>query len=238
MATADPARTRRTAKGEKSGKRIESLLATARDVFAEKGYERATTLEIAHRLEISEATVFTYFGSKRELCIEVIRRWYDEISTELERELPLLNGLRLQLQFAVRKHLITLMGERAGLCAMILSDGRTAGTADTALADLIADCKRRYTAPLMRALEAGRASGEVRDDIPLRLFRDMVYGAMEHVLWDSMATGRKPDIERTAEQLSEMLWSAFMPADASLRALNQFRSEVGSALRRLETPGD
>jgi AcrR family transcriptional regulator len=231
MTETDGASARRKPRGEKSGKRIESLLAVAREVFAQKGFERATTLEIAQHVGISEATVFTYFGSKRALCVEVIRRWYDEISTELEREMPLLDGLHLQLRFAVRKHLSHLIGEGAGICALVLSEGRTA---DQAFGELIADLKRRYTAPLMHALETARAAGEVRGDVPLRLFRDMVYGSMEHVLWDYVVSGRKPDIERTAEQLCDMLWGAFMPRHDGLQALTRFRAEVGSALRRLE----
>ncbi|MDM0003836.1 TetR/AcrR family transcriptional regulator [Variovorax sp. J22G73] len=233
MSDTDTLNTRRAARGEKSGRRIESLLAIAKEVFAEKGFERTTTAEIAQRLGVSEATVFTYFGSKRELCLQVIRRWYDQISGELERELPPLNGLRAKLAFVVRKHLVNLMGEGAGLCALVLSEGRTA---DAAFGSVIADLKRRYTAPLMHALGAAREAGELREGVPLRLLRDMVYGAMEHVLWDYVVSGKKPDIEQTAAQLTDMLWSAFMPADASLDALSQFRAEVGDALRRLDAP--
>lgn len=70
---------RRAALTPKPQKRVEVVLATAREVFSEFGYEKSTTLEIAQRLGISEATVFTYFGSKRELCMQVISDWYDEI---------------------------------------------------------------------------------------------------------------------------------------------------------------
>jgi AcrR family transcriptional regulator len=223
----------RAARSEKSGRRIESLLSVAREVFAEKGFERTTTLEIAQRLGVSEATVFTYFGSKRALCLEVIRRWYDQISGEVERELPQLNGLRAQLAFVVRKHLVNLMGEGAGLCALVLSEGRTA---DAAFGGVIADLKRRYTAPFMHALAAAREAGELRDGVPLRLVREMVFGSMEHVLWDYVVSGKKPDIEQTASQLTDLLWSALVPADASLHALSQFRAEVGHALRRLDAP--
>ena len=210
----DTASTPRSARTEKSGRRIESLLAVAREVFAEKGFERATTLEIAQRLGVSEATVFTYFGSKREL--------------------PQINGLRAQLAFVVRKHLVNLMGEGAGICALVLSEGRTA---DAAFGGVIADLKRRYTAPFMHALAAARDAGELREGVPLRLLRDMVFGSMEHVLWDYVVSGKKPDIEETASQLTDLLWSAFMPADASLHALSQFRAEVGHALRRLDAAG-
>jgi len=225
-------RARRAVKGHRSEQRVESLLAVAREVFSERGYARTTTLEIAQRLSISEATVFSYFGSKRELCMEVIRRWYDEISTELEREVPLRSNVRHALEFAIRKHLSQLIEEGAGLCALVLSEGRIA---DAAFMQLIAQLKRRYIAPLMRTIESARATGEVRSDIPLHLQRDMIYGSMEHVLWGYINSGRKPDIQSTAAQLSDLLWTAFAPPQRSLDALMRFRTEVVGAVKVLES---
>jgi AcrR family transcriptional regulator len=204
----------------------------AKAVFAERGFERATTQEIAQRAGVSEPTVFAYFGSKRELCVEVIRRWYGQITADLESQLPTDGGLREQLQFVVRKHLDNLMGHGVGICALVLSEGRTA---DKAFTDIIADLKRSYTAPLMSALGMAREAGVIREDIPLRLMRDMIYGSMEHVLWDYVETGAKPDIALTTGQLTDMLWSAFAPRTASEQALRGLHADVSTALRRFES---
>jgi AcrR family transcriptional regulator len=186
---------------------------------------------MAQRLSISEATIFTYFGSKRELCMEMLKGWYDEMSTELEQEVPLINGIRVQLHFVIRKHLKHLIEDGTGLCALVLSEGRNV---DEEFMILIADLKRRYTAPLMRVLSAAKESGEIRSDIPLRLMRDMVYGSMEHILWGRIVTGRMPDIDLTALQLADLLWSAFIPSNKSVEALMQFRAEVADALQRVK----
>src|SRR6201989_2076904 len=79
---------RRHPGGRKSQQRVKEILQAGRDVFSEKGYERATTAEIAQRLGISEATVFSYFHGKRELCARVIGDWYDEIIEAIESGLP------------------------------------------------------------------------------------------------------------------------------------------------------
>jgi AcrR family transcriptional regulator len=221
---------RREPRGTKSIERVEGLLRVAHDVFAEKGFEHATTAEIARRLGVSEATVFSYFASKRELCVEVVRRWYDKITGELETELPAIEGFRDKLSFTIRKHLATLLGDEAGLCSIILSEGRLA---DEAFVQVIAELKRRYTAPLMHALEEARTRGELRRDVPVRLFRDMVYGSMEHVLWDRITTGRMPDLARTATDLAALLYDAFMQREASHAALARFHAEVVSAARRV-----
>ncbi len=226
-------RTRRPVRGAKSKRRVESLLVVAREVFAARGYEKATALEIAQRLGISEATVFSYFGSKRDLCLEVIRRWYEEISSELEGELPAIEGMRGKLHFVVRRHLSHLIGDGAGLCALILSEGRVA---DDAFKDAIGAMKRRYVKPLMAAIQNARQRGEMRSDVGANLLRDMVYGSMEHVLWDFVASGHKPDIDRTAEQLTDLLWRSFAPVNLATDVLSRFHSDVVAAVRRSESP--
>lgn len=220
-------------KSLRSRERTEALLRAARQVFSEQGYQRATTARIAEVAGVSEATVFTYFPGKRELCIQVIKDWYDEISGELERDVPRLHGVHAKLAHVVSAHLVTLLADGSGMCALVLSEGRAA---EPELAQVITDCKRRYTAPLMDCLAQAQARGEIRQDMPLRLLRDLVYGSMEHVLWDAITTLRRPRIDTTAAQLTELIWSALMPRDASLTALARFRDEVREALRRADPP--
>jgi AcrR family transcriptional regulator len=230
-----PFQERRATLTPRSQKRVQAVLSTARLVFAEHGYEKATTLEIAQRLGISEATVFTYFGSKRELCMQVISDWYDEISLELEREVPLLQGTRAKLGYIVNKHLHHLIRDGKGLCALVLSEGRSP---ETGFTELIADLQRRYTAQLMEVLFLAQAAGEIRSDMPLRLMRDMVYGSMEHILWDCIISGHDPDLDRTARQVTDLIWSAFSPPNLATNALVQFHTEVADAMRRFENSKD
>ncbi|WP_280268598.1 TetR/AcrR family transcriptional regulator [Nocardia wallacei] len=44
-----------------------ALLAAAQELFAERGYERATVRDIAARAGVNQALLFRYFGSKDEL---------------------------------------------------------------------------------------------------------------------------------------------------------------------------
>jgi AcrR family transcriptional regulator len=222
---------RRQPAGRKSQQRVKEILQAGRDVFSEKGYERATTAEIAQRLGISEATVFSYFRGKRELCARVIGDWYDEIIEAIETGLPRDGSVRQQFAFIVRMHLRLMLVNGTDLCALVLSEGRAR---HHELSEALTELQRRYTAPLMRVLARGQESGQIRTDMPLRLLRSMVFGPMEHVLWDATLARRHTDIEATAEQLVEVLWSALQPPDAALAALVQFRHDVAQANRRLE----
>ena len=208
------------------------IVRVGREVFSERGYERATTTEIAQRLGISEATVFTYFRGKRELCVRVISDWYDEIIAAIEQGLPRQRSVRAQLEFIVHTHLRLFLVHGTGMCALVLSEGRSKGPSE--LGDAVLPLQRRYTAPLMDLLARGQASGDIRADVPLRLLRPMVFGPMEHILWEAVATQRAIDIDTTAAALTELLWNALRAPSAELAALRTLRSEVSRALERAQ----
>ncbi|HLX02795.1 MAG TPA: TetR/AcrR family transcriptional regulator [Trinickia sp.] len=228
---AEPPGVRRQPAGRKSQQRVKEILQAGREVFSEKGYDGATTAEIAQRLGISEATVFSYFRGKRELCGRVIADWYDEIIAAIETGLPRESGTRQQFAFIIRTHLRLMLLNGTGLCALVLSEGRTK---HHALSDELTELQRRYTAPLMRVLAHGQEIGHIRADVPLRLLRSMVFGPMEHVLWDATLANRRTDIEATADRLVDVLWAALQPPQAELAALVQLKNDVDEAKRRYE----
>jgi len=220
---------RRVPAGAKAEQRIRDILRVSREVFAELGYERTTTTEIAQRLGISEGTVFTYFHGKRELCARVIEDWYDEIIGTVEQGMPHGQSTKVQLEFYVRTHLRLFLIQGTGLCALVLSEGRAKGPG---LGEVFVPLQRRYTAPLMDLLARARDNGEIRDDLPLSLLRSAILGPMEHILWDAIARQRQVDIEKTARDMVALLWPALLPVDVEVERLRAFYGEVGAALRR------
>jgi AcrR family transcriptional regulator len=54
--------------------RRNQILDAAAGVFAEKGFHRATTREIAAQAGVSEGTIYNYFASKADLLISMITR--------------------------------------------------------------------------------------------------------------------------------------------------------------------
>jgi AcrR family transcriptional regulator len=221
---------RRQPASAKSEQRVRDIVRVGREVFSERGYERATTTEIAQRLGISEATVFTYFRGKRELCVRVISDWYDEIIGAIEQGLPRQRSIKAQLEFIVHTHLRLFLVHGTGMCALVLSEGRSKGPAE--LGDAVLPLQRRYTAPLMDLLARGQAGGEIRADVPLRLLRPMVFGPMEHILWEAVATKKPIDIDTTARALAALLWGALRAPAAELATLRVLRDEVAQALDR------
>ena len=228
----DAAGARRQPAGRKSQQRVKGILQAGREVFSEKGYERATTAEIAQRLGVSEATVFSYFRGKRELCARVIADWYDEIIAAIETGLPRDGSTRQQFAFIVRTHLRLMLVHGTGMCSLVLSEGRAK---HHELSAELTALQRRYTAPLMRVLSQGQQAGQIRTDLPLRLMRSMVFGPVEHVLWDATLAHRTPDIDVTADRLVDLLWTALQPPAPAVASLVRLKDDLAEAMRRYET---
>jgi AcrR family transcriptional regulator len=230
------AATRRGGTSARSEQRMRDILRVGREVFAEKGYERATTTEIAQRLGVSEATVFTYFHGKRELCVRVIADWYDEIIAAMEGGMPPDRPAREQLAYFVRTHLRLFLIQGTGLCALVLSEGRSKGQD---FAEAFLPLQRRYTAPLMDLLARGRERGEIRQDLPLRLMRALVLGPVEHLLWGHRpGRGRGGQAGRGGHRRQPGGDAvAGWPRPGELAALRQFRQTVGEALARSGSAG-
>jgi len=218
----------RSPAGAKAEQRVRDIVRVGREVFSERGYERATITEIAQRLAISEATVFTYFHGKRELCVRVISDWYDEITTAVAEGWPRRKPVRAQLEYFVHAHLRLFLGRGTGMCALVLSEGRDKGAADLGAAVL--PLHRRYTTPLMDLLSRGQADGSIRADVPLRLLRSLVLGPMEQMLWEAVSSKKPIDIDAAAGALSTLLWAAMATPGTELAALRALRGHVAQAL--------
>ncbi len=217
--------------GARSEQRVVDILNTAQVVFGEQGFDRGTTAEIARRLNISEATIFTYFGSKRELCQELLYTWYTTITARMEEDFPHSEGLRNKIEYVVTRHLNYLLQDTQGFCALILSEGRAV---HGEFAEDLAELKRRYLASFMIALHEAQAAGELDPDIRVSIVRDMLFGMMEHILWRSIESNHAPDIPATAAEVTRLIMKAISPTGDEVRRLQQFRNEVAASLKRVD----
>lgn len=81
----------------RKGRKIDQVLAGAREVFLSDGFEGANVDEIARRADVSKATLYSYFSTKTELFLTVatkeIARITDEATLEVDTDQPVQNVL-------------------------------------------------------------------------------------------------------------------------------------------------
>ena len=74
---------------ERKKQRTRRLIAdTARELFAERGFDRVTVAEIARAAEVSEATVFNYFPAKEDLFYDRLEAFEERLLTALREREP------------------------------------------------------------------------------------------------------------------------------------------------------
>lgn len=90
------------------------ILLAAERVFSRRGYDRATTREIAAEAGISEGSLYRYFASKRAILLALIDRVAESWRQDIERiaadtlEEAIVQLLAHRLRFA-RKHPTTIL---------------------------------------------------------------------------------------------------------------------------------
>ena len=87
------------------------IIDAAAQVFAEKGFHRATTREIASAAGVSEGTIYNYFDSKADLMIGIVTRLADleHLGVELEEALQ---GDVKDFFIAMFRHRLGLIGQK------------------------------------------------------------------------------------------------------------------------------
>jgi AcrR family transcriptional regulator len=74
------------------------LIEAATQVFAEKGFDQATTREVAERAGCSEGLIHRYFGSKRGLLIAILDRKAETIRAERVDGLPMCETIEGEIE--------------------------------------------------------------------------------------------------------------------------------------------
>jgi AcrR family transcriptional regulator len=183
--------------------RISSILAAAREVFEELGYEKAKIADIAARLDVVEGTVFHYFPSKRLLVTGVIEAFYQTITEEVKAGLCGIEGTRNRLHYVIHFHLKTVTRD-SRLCGVILRESRGL---DLDLSSDIHQFNRDYTRVLVDVIKEGIAAGDISADTSIPMVRDTVYGSIEHTLWNLLTDGTAIDVDEQAQKLTRLVYN-------------------------------
>lgn len=142
--------------------KLRRIQVAARQLFTERGYERATTRAIARRAGVGLGTLFNYAGDKRDLVflifIEELDRLADRAFASVDRRAPLLE--QLITAFA---HYYRAFGANTRLARILLqeltfySSGRLAADFQRS--------RRRTVGLIERLIVRARQDRRVRRDI-------------------------------------------------------------------------
>lgn len=222
-----PPRSRPTTRRLPRDERISKIMSVTRAMLAEKGHDNIVTAEVAERCGISEATIYKYFESKRDLLIQVAEQWFDELLREDHRSLTG-RGILEALRQLVWRNLSVVRREPA-LTRFVLLDLRP----DPAYRSMpVFELNRRFTAQVTEVLVEGVRSGELRDDVPVSLLRDMIFGCIEHQTWAFLRGEGNFSVEEATDGIATVIFRGMRSTPSVPDAATPHG--LGDAVARLE----
>ncbi len=221
-----PPPARRRAPRLSGEERIANILATARRMIREKGYEDVSMLEIAEEAGIVEGTIYRYFETKKALLEKVAEEWFTEHLSE-ETDLSSIRGTWNRLRHLVWRGLDITRREPV-LSRYLLTELRSsAGFRSSPFFNL----NRKFTSQIRRLCAEAISSGEFRNDVSTSVVRDMIFGCIEHQTWAYLRNEGTLDIDKTADGITTVIYRGMAVPEGTMKAL-------AAPIRRLETLGE
>jgi AcrR family transcriptional regulator len=141
--------------------RRSQILACARRLFSERNYDAVSTTDIAREAGVARGLLHHYFGTKRELYLEVVRSLMRMPSNPVPLQAPG-RGLEVVLEQSVERWLVMLERNRETWLAAIASRGLSR---DPELEAILEEAREQAADRLIEALqtyEAAQAPDELR----------------------------------------------------------------------------
>ena len=210
---------------ERRQRRANEILAAAREVFLEKGFQGTAVSEIAGRIGIVEGLVFSYFPTKRDLLHAVLGEMYEPLIQEVAEGYARLEGLRSRLRFIVWRH-VRVYVETPGLARLVLHEVRTGPEYDSSG---LHGLQIRYTQFVRMAIEDAVKDGEIDGQVDVDSVRAMLYGGLEHLMWPVLFGAQKVNVDALTERYTDLVMHGLVPRPA------QGAGALEARLARLET---
>jgi TetR/AcrR family fatty acid metabolism transcriptional regulator len=176
------------------------ILEAARTLLEEEGTAATSMARIAREAGVSEATVYKYFDNKQDLINQVLHEWAMPFIERLSTELAQLVELRPRLILIAVRYLRS-MEETPKLHRVFFQELRWTDYRGSPLHVL----NHRFAHNVTATVENGVRSGELAPNVEPAVFRDMLFGGLEHISMRTSFMGRPVDVVAQATRYVDMM---------------------------------
>jgi TetR/AcrR family fatty acid metabolism transcriptional regulator len=187
-----------TASAKDNSDKSARIIEAATKVFAAKGYDKATTMEIATEAQVAEGTVYEYFKNKEELLFSIseqqfmIHKTYMEGMFESEEPVA-------KLQRSIHYYANLLLSNPKFAVIFLKDTKMNKRFYNTRSFSYLLDC----LSILNTILNEGKDKAVFRSDVNNRVFRNLFLGSFSHLIVRWFVVGKVTPI-KMMEELSEI----------------------------------
>jgi len=191
-------------------KREQEIIAAAAAIFKEKGYQAATTRDIAAAVGIQQATLYYYVKSKEELLYLVVREPIDRLYMQVEAIMQASLPARVKIEQGIGVHLAAFDDNYPHMLVFV----QELHNVVQALRDRLQNFPRRYQSLWEDILRQGVTTGELRRDLDITATALMILG-MCNWMFRWYRKGGRLDAQTLAKQYAETLLHGLTARPAS-----------------------
>ncbi|EED31658.1 transcriptional regulator, TetR family [gamma proteobacterium NOR5-3] len=224
---------------ERLEERERGILDAATKLFATAGFHATSTRKIAAAAGVSEGTVFHYFGSKNELMLGILDRFYNEVLNPRAAEiLDTIMDTRGRLRALAVHHVSSLAADSALMMRLLqVYVGVDLEILGQDKQSPLRDLNRSYVGHLDRAVREGIERGDLRSNLETRPLRDLFFGTLEYGLRTHMYRHGTEGLDSYVDALLEPLWEGLSQSHRS-KTPAQLTERLEEACERLERTAD
>lgn len=213
--TGDPVKPRRRYDSSRRRKQAlrtrETILASARDLFLDRGYAGTTIASIAEAADVSVETIYKGFGGKPGLVRAISEKGLEGAGpVPAEQRSDEMRTLE-QDPYTVMRRWGTFTTEVAPLAAPIALLLRSAAATDPEIASLLEDLDRARLARMEHNARELFERGDFRDGVTLQYARDVLWTYSSPELYELLVVRQHWPLERYGQFVAEGMIAALLP---------------------------
>jgi TetR/AcrR family transcriptional regulator, fatty acid metabolism regulator protein len=187
------------------------ILAAAEEIMSEKGLMASSIAEIARKAGVTDSVIYQYFKGKQDLLFSVPAERMKEVLTLLEEQLTGIQDVESRLRKLVWFHL-RYNDTHRGYARLLLLECRSSKDFYSTPAYALV---RTYAEIFLSTLQQGVEQGKIRQDVDVRLIRDVILGTLDMQNIGSLASGEIKNSEDDFEAIMMLVNSMIAAGNSS-----------------------
>ena len=181
------------------------IIESAKKLFADKGYQKTTVVDISRQAGLSEAALYDYFQGKEDLLLTIPDLWVLELIGDLKEQLFGIKGAVNKLRKFLWWYLRRIEEDPLDAKIVYLFLKTNANFMKT---EVYSNVKTLYSY-LIEIFEEGRTSGEMKSDLNPYFARDIFVGTMEHLITRWLLKDRSYSLFENLEEIFNLMIDGF-----------------------------
>jgi TetR/AcrR family fatty acid metabolism transcriptional regulator len=190
---------------KKNKPKYNQIIDAAVIVVAENGYHQAQVSKIAKQAGVADGTIYLYFKNKEDILISLFQEKMGEFIDTIRLKTAGIESAVEKLLMLVETH-FTLLSENLHLAIVTQLELRQSNK-DLRLK--INEVLKGYLQVIDEILRIGVEKQEFREDLNIRVARQMVFGSIDEVVTNWVMSDHKYNLVALSTTVHELLVRAF-----------------------------